>query len=95
MASIILKKIQAQDLDYLLENLKEQKKLLAQYNKSKNKKYIILDNNFHGYLFKISGLESFWKIIAEYNFDFDRLRHISASSKIRSIESTNESLSYR
>ena len=90
VASMILKKIQSRDLQYLTENIQKQKKLLFKYNKNKNKKYIQLDNQFHQYLFKISGLEVFWKIITEYNFDFDRLRHISAGSKKRCVESTDE-----
>tara|TARA_Y100001970_G_scaffold64560_1_gene82637 strand:+ start:3596 stop:4258 length:663 start_codon:yes stop_codon:yes gene_type:complete len=92
VASMILKKIQNKDLQYLLENIQNQKKLLVKYNKNKNKKYINLDNQFHSYLFKICGLEAFWKIITEYNFDFDRLRHISAYSKQRCVESTDEHL---
>ena len=95
VASIILKKIQQKDLNYLSENLKKQKKLLVSYNKAKNKKYISLDNNFHGYLFKLSGLEAFWNIIEEYNFDFDRLRHITASNKTRPIESTYEHIAWK
>ena len=90
VASMILKKIQNQDLQYLSKNIQNQKKLLVKYNKSKHKKYIQLDNQFHYYLFKICGLEAFWKIITEYNFDFDRLRHISAYSKKRCVESTEE-----
>ena len=91
-ASIILKKIQKQDLQYLSKNIQRQKKLLIKYNKKKNKRYIYLDNQFHYHLFKICGLESFWKTITEYNFDFDRLRHISAYNKKRCVESTDEHL---
>lgn len=90
VASIILKKIQKHDLQYLSKNIQQQKNLLLRYNRNKNKKYIFLDNQFHYYLFKICGLESFWEMITEYNFDFDRLRHISAYSKKRSAESTYE-----
>ena len=90
VASMILKKIQRKDLQYLAENIQKQKKLLFKYNKNKNKKYIQLDNQFHQYLFKICGLQAFWKIITEYNFDFDRLRHISAGNKVRCIQSTDE-----
>ena len=90
VASLILKKITKKDLNYLSNNLREQKKILVNYNKNKNIKYISLDNQFHKHLFKIADLEPFWNIILEHNFDFDRLRHISATSKKRSIESTNE-----
>ena len=92
VASIILKKIKVNDLIYLSSNIEKQKKLLINYNKSKNKKYIVLDNQFHEYLFKIAGLKSFWKIISEHNFDFDRLRHLSASDESRAKQSTNEHL---
>ena len=92
VASMILKKIQKQDLQYLSKNIQNQKKLLVKYNKNKNQKYIYLDNQFHSYLFKICGLGNFWKIITEYNFDFDRLRHFSAYSKKRCVESTDEHL---
>ena len=51
-ASIILKKIQKQDLQYLSKNIQRQKKLLIKYNKKKNKRYIYLDNQFHYHLFK-------------------------------------------
>ena len=90
VASMILKKIQNQDLQYLSKNIQNQKKLLVKYNKNKNHKYIYLDNQFHSYLFKICGLGNFWKIITEYNFDFDRLRHLAVSDKLRAIQSTNE-----
>ena len=71
-------------------HLEKQKEVLLHYNSNTNRKYIHIDNEFHYYLFKICDLESFWKIIAEYNFDFDRLRHISAGSKKRCVESTDE-----
>ena len=50
VASMILKKIQNQDLQYLSKNIQNQKKLLVKYNKNKNQKYINLDNQFHSYL---------------------------------------------
>lgn len=90
VASIILKKIKKNNLYFLEKNINNQKKLLINYNKSKNKKYIILDNQFHSYLFKVANLEAFWLMVTDYNFDFDRLRHISAFSTKRSNESTNE-----
>ena len=38
VASMILKKIQNQDLQYLSKNIQNQKKLLVKYNKNKNQK---------------------------------------------------------
>ena len=61
-------------------------------NYDKNKKYIILDNEFHKYLFEIAGLTAFWDILTNSTFDFDRLRHLSASNVKRSRESTKEHL---
>ena len=90
VASVILKKIEKKDLEFLSDNLKRQKKILLRYNTNTNIKYIQIDNEFHRYLFKICDLEAFWKIITQQNFDFDRLRHISANNKKRCVESTNE-----
>ena len=90
MASLIIKRIKTKDLEYLSKNLVKQKEILLRYNSNTNKKYILIDNEFHRYLFKVCDLEAFWKIISEQNFDFDRLRHISANNKKRCEESTKE-----
>jgi len=90
VASLILKKIKTKDLICLNNNIEKQQKLLKNYNKRQNKKYIILDNEFHEYLFKIAGLKGFWKIVSEYNFDFGRLRHLAATDVNRAKESTKE-----
>jgi DNA-binding GntR family transcriptional regulator len=90
VASLIIKRIQRKDLEYLSKNLEKQKEVLLHYNSNTNRKYIHIDNEFHYYLFKICDLEAFWKIISEQSFDFDRLRHISANNKKRCLDSTKE-----
>ena len=90
VASLIIKRIQRKDLEYLSKNLEKQKEVLLHYNSNTNRKYIHIDNEFHYYLFKICDLEAFWKIISEQNFDLDRLRHISANNKKRCLDSTKE-----
>jgi len=90
VASLIIKRIQRKDLEYLSKNLEKQKEVLLHYNSNRNRKYIHIDNEFHYYLFKICDLEAFWNIISEQNFDFDRLRHISANNKKRCLDSTKE-----
>ena len=71
VASLIIKRIQRKDLEYLSKNLEKQKEVLFHYNSNTNRKYIHIDNEFHYYLFKICDLEAFWKIISEQSFDFD------------------------
>ena len=64
---------------------------MLNYNHN-NKKYITSDNEFHKHLFEIVGLKAFWKILSDYNFDFNRLRHLAATNNKRAKESTKEHL---
>jgi len=91
VASLIIKKIEKKNLNYLYNNIQKQKKILLHYNYN-NKKYIALDNEFHKYLFEIVGLKTFWNILSDYNFDFNRLRHLAAINNKRAKESTKEHL---